>query len=169
MVRDGLLVHYAPGLTMPADTAREASMRGAAIAQLAPAAYTAVTRTALWIHTGYLLRGQPPLLTLSHPRTSTTFNASRRHIPSERTVTIGGMKVTDGPLTCLDFLLLEAPAVAAEAITALCEAGLADIERIDAELISGPPRRGKATASKLWELMRKTLSAHASHAPSLTL
>ena len=166
LIRDGLLVEYAPGMTMPADEARHMHLRAAAIAAIAPAGYSAVTRTALWILCGHQLYGQPPALTLSHPRTSTEANASRRTIPPEHTMTISALRVTTPAVTCFDFLVLESATIAVEAIGALLRSGWVGTEQIDEQFEIQYGRRHRAHAWRIWREARTTISALAAPLPS---
>ncbi len=153
LIRDGILVEYAPGYTLEADYARIESLRGAAIRQLTRRRYTAVTRTALWIHTGRHLEAEPVQLTLSHPNTAAPYNVSRRRIHSSHLAEIGGMRVTIPATTCVDFLLLEKADIAREAIEILLEAGKVTPVDIEAQLIEQRARNGSRRARGTWRAM----------------
>lgn len=118
-IREGILIEYAPGMVASADLAATSGLRGALLVPLLPGSYTAVTLTALWIHTGWRPPGRMLQLHAAHPARSKPPATHRRTIPPEFTIIAGGVRLTSPERTCIDLLLMESADVAVEAILRL--------------------------------------------------
>lgn len=116
LIRDGLLVEYAPGLVAPIDLAATPALRGALLAPLLPAPFTAVTLSAVWIYTGWWPQDRLSGVFAAHPSKAKHPASFRRTIPSDFTMVIGGVRVTTPARTAADLLLLESPDIAIEGI-----------------------------------------------------
>ncbi len=119
LIRDGLLIEYAPGHAAPVDLATSPALRASLLAPLLPAPFTAVTFSAVWIYTGWWPRDRMPKVCAAHPSKAKPPANSRRVIPAEFTETIGGVLVTTPARTAADLLLIESPDVATEGVLAM--------------------------------------------------
>ncbi len=127
LIRDGLLIEYAPGLVAPIDLTTRPALRGALLAPLLPAPFTAVTFSAVWIHTGWWPRDRMPKVCAAHPSKAKPPASFRRTIPSDFIMVVGGVRVTTPARTAVDLLLHESPDTAMEGIFAM----LGDHLRVD--------------------------------------
>ena len=119
LIRDGLLIEYAPGLVAPMDVAASPALRGALLAPLLPSPFTAVTFSAVWVYTGWWPSDRMPHVYAAHPSKAKYPASFRRVIPPDFTAVIGGVQVTTPARTAADLLLLESPDVAIEGILAM--------------------------------------------------
>lgn len=153
LIHDRLLIEYAPGCVIEADLARYREFRAHAVAGLLSPGYTAISRTALWIHTGFLYPDSMPQLTTAHPHSSRNHVVSRRVVREDCCQTIGGVRVTIPACTAFELLLSESPQRAWQGICALYDAYLVNpqeiTEHINKDSARNGSRRARATFKEL--------------------
>lgn len=156
LVYDGLLIEYAPGRVIEADLARYSEFRGSAIAQLLPPRHTAISRTALWIHTGFLYKDFMPRLCTAHPNSSHSHVVSRKAMSEDCCQTIGGTRLTIPACTAFELLLRESPEHAWQGINALYDAYLVTPQEIADHIDKDSARNGSRRVRAIFEeLSRK--------------
>ncbi len=156
-LREGLLVEYAPGRVTAADLAAAPALRGALLAPLLPPSYTAVTLTALWIHTGWWPEGKMRQLHAAHPARTKPPATYRRSIPPQFTITVGGTRLTTPARTVVDLLLMETSDVAMDGIFHLVGAHLTMSELFD-QLAREEGRRRLGFARSMIEALAEYLT-----------
>ena len=156
-LREGLLVEYVPGRVVPADLAATACLRGALLAPLLPAGYTAVTLTALWIHTGWWPTARMRQLYAAHPARTKPPASYRRSIPPAFTSTVGGTRLTTPARTAVDLLLMESADVAVEGILLLL-GGQLSIGELQAQLSREKGRRSLPFAREMATALHEYLT-----------
>lgn len=156
LIHDGLLIEYAPGCVIEADLARYSEFRGAAVARLLPSSHTAISRTALWIHTGFLYPDSMPRLCTAHPNSSQSHVISRRIVREECCQTIGGMNVTIPACTAFELLLHETPQDAWQGICSLYNERLVTPQEIAAHISKDSARNGSRRARATFEKLSRT-------------
>ena len=158
LIHDGLLIEYAPGCVIEADLARYSEFRGAAIARLLSPQHTAVSRTALWIHTGFLYKDFMPRLCTAHPNSSQPHVVSRRAVGDDCCQTIGGARVTIPACTAFELLLQEKPEYAWEGIRALYDAHLITPDDIAEHINHDSARNGSRKVRAIFEELSRNPS-----------
>ncbi|MFT3942806.1 MAG: hypothetical protein QM705_03135 [Ancrocorticia sp.] len=148
MVQDGLLIEYAPGYVAPADLAATPALRGALLAPLLPAPFTALTFSAVWIYTGWWPRDRLPGVYAAHPIKARHPASCRRVIHPEFVTTIGGVRLTTPARTAADLLLLESHDVALEGVLTML-GGYVRVEEIAEQLRHEGGRRNLPWARKM--------------------
>ncbi|MFT0848448.1 hypothetical protein VR010_11935 [Actinomycetaceae bacterium L2_0104] len=156
-LREGLLVEYAPGLVVPADLAATACLRGALLAPLLPAGYTAVTLTALWIHTGWWPTARMRQLYAAHPARTKPPASHRRTIPRAFTSEAGGTRLTTPARTAADLLIMEQADVAVEGILLLL-GGQLSIGELQEQLSLEKGRRSLPFAREMAKALNEYLA-----------
>lgn len=148
LIRDGLLIEYAPGRVAPTDLATSPALRGALLAPILPEPFTAVTFSAVWIYTGWWPSDRMPDVCAAHPSKAKHPARFRREIPPEYTAMIGGVRVTTPARTAADLLLLESPDVAIEGILAMV-GGHVQLDEITEQLRHERGRRNLPRARQM--------------------
>lgn len=155
LIHDGLLIEYAPGHVIEADLARYIEFRAQAVARLLSHRYTAISRTALWIHTGFLYPDSMPSLTTAHPHSSRPHVVSRRTVHEDCYQTISGVRLTIPACTAFELLLKETPENAQRGIHALYEAKLVTAQEIAEHINKDSARNGSCRARATFEALSR--------------
>ncbi len=169
LVREGLLVEYAPGRAAPADLTTRPCLRAALLVPLLPVGATAVSLSALWIHTGWWPPDRPPAVLGAHPGHSRPPIIFRRSIPTAYVRVIGGLAVTNPARTGADLLLMERTDVAIEGVLRLFDTCLS-VHELQAHLQMESRRpglpRARAIAAQLpaYVQHRRRIAIRSAHA-----
>lgn len=156
LIYDGLLIEYAPGCVIEADLACYTEFRANAVARLLSPKYTAVSRTALWIHTGFLYPDSMPRLCSAHPHSSQSHVVSRRAMRADCCQTISGLHVAIPACTAFELLLRESPQDAWQGISALYDTHLVTPQEITEHINKDSARNGsRRVRATFEELSRK--------------
>ncbi|MBR5950022.1 MAG: hypothetical protein IKZ87_01150 [Actinomycetaceae bacterium] len=157
LIHDGLLIEYAPGHVLEADLARYKEFRAKAIARLISSKHTAIARTALWVHTGFLYTDCMPRLTTAHPYSSKPYVTSRRDVHDDCCQKVGALRITTAACTAFELLLTESPQQALQGIRTLYDAGLVTPQEIAEHIDHDSSRNGSRKARAAFEKLSSKL------------
>lgn len=145
LLRQGLLIEYAPGCTVPADLASIPVLRAELISRIVVADAVAILWSALWIHTGWHHPEKLSVVCAAHPRRTKAPYMFRTAIAERSQQRIGPLKVTTAARTAADLLVLDGSSQALDAVFVLLNRGLnpTHLQR-ELEELSTRPRYGFA-------------------------
>ncbi len=149
LIREGLLIEYAPGHLAAADLTVTPSFRAVHFAPLLGDA-TLVNLSAMWVYTGWWPPSKPVSLCIAHPTRTGAAVTERSAIPARSQTVIGGISIATPAKTAVDLLLQESVEIATQAIFILLNEHLT-IDALDEEISR---HRGR------WQIQRARRISH---------